>query len=214
MVPLLGFPADHRQDIGIILVDSQKLFIIFNVLREMLLEEQIVEKAALYDGHDRLQLFPDQQIVAALVPLPVNLIHSFPQRRNNPGLFHRFGDVFQHAKLNGFLGIIKLVIGAHHNKDHVPVRLPDLPHGLDSVDAGHLDVHNGDIRAEILRELNHASSRLGKLDAAQLAKLLLYDKFQRINHDSLIVRKHDLITAHLSSHSEAPQDASPLLPGA
>jgi len=52
MVPLLGFPAYHRQKIGIILVDSQKLLIVLDILRKMFLKEQVIEKPALNNGQE------------------------------------------------------------------------------------------------------------------------------------------------------------------
>ena len=197
MVALLRIPTDHRQHIGMILSDSQNLLIILDILRKVLLKQHIVDQTALYDRHDRLQLFSYEQIIAALVPVLVDLFHSTAQCRNDPGLLHGLCDILQNAQLNGFLRIVKLIVGAHHDKDHIVIRLPDLPHGLDAVDAGHLDIHDGDIRTIVFRQLDDASAGLGILDTALIAEFFFYDKFQGIDHNSFIIRQHDLIMAHV-----------------
>ena len=106
---------------------------------------------------------------------------------------HRLIQIFHNAQIDGFLGIVKLIIGRHNDKYRMTVCLPDFLHGINSVDPRHLNVHKSDIRPKPLRQFDDASAGLSIFNGATIRKLLFNDKFQGINYDSLIIRQHDFI---------------------
>ena len=86
---------------------------------------------------------------------------------------------------------------------------PDLFHSIDAVDSRHLDIHDRNVRAEALCQFNHTSAGLGILHLTGILEFFFDDEFQGIDHDSFIIRQHDLI--HPSFPSLLSEDTG-LLP--
>ena len=152
-----------------------------------------VNEAAFHNRCRRCQLLFHPKVVAPPLPLPVNSLHGLFQK---PGNFHPvngFVDIFHYPQSNRFPGIVELVIGGNHDENDVLIGLADLLHGFNSIDTRHLNIHQRNVRAKALRKFNHTSSGLGRLHLTGLSETLFNDKFQRVNHDSLIVRDHDFI---------------------
>ena len=204
MVSLLFISADYSDHISILLGNSQNRPVIFNILAEMLLQQNIMDQSALNNGHHSLQFFFDQQLIFPFQALCIDSFHSFSKRRDDPGLFHGFGNIFHNPQFDRFFGIIKLIIGRHHNKHRMIIGSADLFHGINSVDPRHLNIHHRNVRPEALRQFNHTSAGFGILYLTSILKLFFNDKFQGVYYNSLIIRQHDLI--HLSFPSPSPED--------
>ena len=193
MLPLLLFAKLQHQGKQILFRHAKKLPVILDPGGLSFLEKAGHDKALLYHGNHDLQLLPDLQIPAPLFPPGVNQLHGPLQDRHDLPLVHRLVQVIQHAQVDSLFRVVELVVGRHDDKNKIGVVFPDLLHRLDSVDSGHLDIHKGDIRAEALRQLDDAASRLRGDNLAPIPEILPDDIGQGINDDSLVVCQHNLI---------------------
>ena len=200
--------ADHRDHISILLRNPQNGTVILDILPEMLLQENIVDQSTFNNGNHCLQLFLDQQLIFPLQTLGIDIFHGLAKSVHDPGLLHGFGDILHNSQLDCFLGIVEFIIGRHHNKHRVIIGPADLFHGIDAVDPRHLDIHDCNVRSKTLRQFDDTPSGFGILHFTDILKFFLNNELQGIDHDSFIIRQHDLI--HLLFLSPLPEDTGSL----
>ncbi len=195
--PLLLFliPKFQNQGKHMALAYAQKTFVIFKSRPVLGLQQSCHNKALLQHGDHNLQLFLCFQITAPLFSSAVHHAHSLSNHLHNLFLVHRLVKVFQNAEIDSFLGIVKLVVGRHHDKNKIGIVLPDLLHGLYAVDSRHLNIHKCNIRPVAFRKLNYAAPCLCGFHLTFPVKILTNDISQRVNYNSFIVSQHNFIHA-------------------
>ena len=72
----------------------------------------------------------------------------------------------------------------------------------------HLDIHDCNVRSKTLRQFDDTPSGFGILHFTDILKFFLNNELQGIDHDSFIIRQHDLI--HLLFLSPLPEDTGSL----
>ena len=157
----------------------------------------IMNVGILRSGETQSEVFPDLQIIAALLAGFVHLPHGFHTDVNDHSLVYRLCKIFQNAQIDGLFCIAELIISRDHDKNNVAVVLLDLLHRLDPVQSGHLDIHKGNVRPESFRQLHYRSSRLGAFDLTLISEIGVYDISQRFQHDPFVISQH--YSVHASS---------------
>ena len=193
MISHLILSKYERRHIAVICFELQKCLEIFNIIHKIFLKQQVINKSVFNDRYDRFHFFTDHKLLASLLPVLVNHGHRLFQHFNDLALFDRLIEILQYTKVDSFLGIIKFIICTHNNENCAGIIPPDLFHGLNSVDARHLNIHKGNIRAEMLRQLNHISPGFGRFYLTAFLKFLFNDKPQGIDHNPLIIGQHNFI---------------------
>ena len=170
MIAFLIFTKNKRHHTAIIHRKPQQIFEVFDIILKKFLKQDIINKTVFDDRNNRLHFFTDHQVFGSFFPFLVDQMHGTFHDCHDLGSVNRFVQVFQNAESDGFLCIIKFIIGRHHDKNRVAVRFPDLTHRLNSVDTRHLDIHDRNIRAEVLRQFDHTSAGLGGFNHARITK--------------------------------------------
>ena len=113
------------------------------------------------------------------------------QDGDHPLSVHGLRDVLEYSELYGFLSVIEFIVCGHNDKDDRRIRPSDLSHRVDTVDTGHLNVHDRDIGPEALGKLDNAPARLCGRDLALRSEFLFNDESEGIDHDPFVIRQHD-----------------------
>ena len=183
----------QHQKTTILLMYPQQFLILFHQPCRIQSHNDRINKAMLQHRQCSFQLFPQLQIILAPFPVPVNTLHHIFQRFNQKILFHRLGQIFLYAKFNRLLCIIKIVIGGQDNKMHIRMLGQDFLHGINPIDARHLNVHNRNIRPKAVCQLNRTPSASCGLYFALIPEFSFYHIFQRRQFQTLVIRQHDPI---------------------
>ena len=172
MIAFLILAKNKCHHTAIIHRKPQQIFEIFDIVLKKFLKQDIINKSVFNDWNNRFHFLADHQILRAFFPFFVDQMHGTLHDCYDLGSVNRFVQIFQHAKSNGLLCIIKFIIGRHHDKNRIRIRFPDLTHCLDPINTGHLDIHDRNIGAKMLRQLDHTSAGLGRFDHTCIPKFL------------------------------------------
>ena len=181
------FTEFKNHDPAIISMNIQKVTITIQRRRRIILKQDQVDKAIFNDRNNSFKLFADQKVLASAGTLLIDNSHGFFQCSYNFFPISRLGQIFNDTKVNSFLGKGKFVIGRHDNKLTFFIKGPNLTDRVNAFDAGHLNIHKCNVRYKLLSNFDSLSTGLGGTDIAGFAKVLINNKFQRVQNNSFVI---------------------------
>ena len=187
MVAFRGIAGYYYHHVSVVCGYLQHGSVIFYILIEIFMEQNIIDKSVLKDGNNRLKLLSYKQIVGASLFLLINQCHGIFQSRYHTGSVHGFCHVFDGTELESFLRIIEFIVCGHYNENSIFIALSDLAHCIKSVYTGHLNIHDRNIGMEGLGKFDDLSSCLGMIYYATVSEFFFDDERKGINHYSFVI---------------------------
>jgi hypothetical protein len=132
-----------------------------------------------------LELFPQKQVLLD----ELVMVHDLPDRQGDVVGVERLDEIVVGPLLHRLHGGVDRRVGRHDDDQHLGRRLVDFVHQLDSVHAGHLQIHQHQVPVS----LGEAFQRLpAALHGLHVIPVLLEPAGQRRPDDFLVVHHHDV----------------------
>jgi len=192
-VAVPGFAAvkdDHEALRGF---DAQKLPELAGLLRIVAAEQNREDEAVFNDRSGCLELFAQREVETPLFLRLVDGLHGPAERIDEFHAVERLVEIFHDAERQSLARVVEAVVGAHDDENRAKAVPAHLAHGLEPVDAGHLDVHERDVRAEALGLLDGRAAGLGGGQLAPAGEIFLDQKAHGVEHDALVIRQQNSI---------------------
>ena len=171
----------------------QKVFIIGDIGLKIILKQDRVDHTAFNNRNDRFQFFKYLQIIAAPFLYFVNLRKCRLKRIREFLSVKRLCLITDDTQTDRFFCIVEFIVGSYNNKKSGRTQIFYFFHGINSVNARHLNIHDSNIGMPGFCKLDDAPAGLGRSQVALSRKIFFNDIRQGFNCNSLIVSKQNLI---------------------
>ena len=193
LMPGCNVSARKKCDKAIGFRDFQQIAVVCRDVRGSIQKEERINQTTFDHGNDGIQLFTVRELSASLLTGAVDTGHRSGHGIDEDLAVQRLCQKTHDAEIQRVLGKAELVIGGEDDKNRCRAEFPDFPDRLDTVNSGHADIHDGDVRPEGLRHFNDGAATSGGAHLTSVMKFLIHNIRKRIDGDPFIIRQQNSV---------------------
>ena len=164
--------------------------------RGRLADEQRVHDLALHDRHDPVEQLVHLPVALAGLLGGTDLAAGFADGLHRVLPLAGLEQVGVHLQAQRLLHVVKFIVGGVNDKAGLAAPGTQQVHRLNAAHAGHVHVHNGNVRLQFLHQRHQLNAVGGVLHDLNFRKFLADQQMKRLPGDLFIIRDQQAVLFH------------------